>query len=143
VYPYGNDTSTRFGVDPDGTWDYDGRDAAHPPIADPEHDAGFIYDERYYQAYQDAGYGWPPAWDPGRGTPDYPTPGLLKDTRAPISVVGQPEFWQVKAYAPNNPQTETISFIWEVNGDPGFEIPLDGSMYVKVLGNSDLEAAVW
>jgi hypothetical protein len=155
VYPYGNDFSTRFGVDPQGTWNYDGRDAVHPPVGDPQHDLAFIYDGTYNSVYKseiphDAGpfhwnapIGWPPPWNPGAGTPSYPTPGLLKDTRAPILMAGQPEFWKVKAYAPlgeGNPDIDdaACSFIWYVNTEPGFEVP--DSFLIQLWGNSDLEA---
>jgi hypothetical protein len=148
AYPYGNDSATRFGVAPGGTWDYDGNDAAHPPIADPTHDLGFVYDKLYYRIYQDQGYGWPPPWGRhGTGSsPSYPSPGLLKDTREPIPLdgYGQPEFWQVKVYAPcgpNNPDVDdaTMSFVWEVNTDPAFEVP--AGIYAKIWGNADLETA--
>jgi hypothetical protein len=157
VYPYGNDFSTRFGVDPAGTWDYDGRDAVHPPVGDATHDLAFIYDKDYYKVYRDkiphdvgafhwdAPVGWPPPWGNhgGGAAPNYPNPGLLKDTRAPILAAGQPEFWQVKAYAPLglfNPDISdaTCSFIWSLNMEPGFEIP--DNMVVQLWGNSDLES---
>jgi len=167
VYPYGNDFSTRFGVDPQGTWDYDGRDAVHPPVGDPSHDLAFIYSKNYYKVYRDmiphdagpfhwvAPVGWPPAWKPwipvvndpntpwDDRIPNYPTPGLLKDTREPITAAGQPEFWQVSAYAPlgvNNPDINNApsSFKWYLNLEPGFEVP--DSFVIQLWGNSDLEA---
>lgn len=157
VYPYGNDFSTRFGVASAGTWNYDGNDAAHPPVADPTHDLAFIYNRNYYQVYRDmilhdagpfhwdAKVGWPPPWG-GHGSgsaPSYPNPGLLKDTRAPILVAGQPEIWMVYAYAPNGPNNPdndhaTCSFKWEWNTEPGFEVP-DG-IQIQIWGNPQLES---
>jgi hypothetical protein len=149
VYPYGNDFSTRFGVDPAGTWAFDGRDAAHPPVADPSKDLAFIYQDKYDTVYAgqtphdvppftfDAPIGWPPPWKPGAGDPDYPFPGALKDTREPILVAGQPELWLVYAYAPNT--GETCSFIWEWNTEPDFMVP--AAMDVRIWANPELEAA--
>jgi len=158
VYPYGNDFSTRFGVDANGTWNYDGRDAVHPPVGDPVHDLAFIYAASYWRVYAeqtphdvgklhwDAPVGWPPPWgNHGDGTkPSYPSPGLLKDTRYPVRYIAQPEFWRVAAYAPlgpNNPDINdaTCSFMWFLNEEPGFEIP--DSFVVQLWGNPDLETA--
>jgi hypothetical protein len=160
-YPYGNDFSARFGVDPDGTYDYDGRDAAHPPVADPQHDLAFIFHERYYRVYRDqvphdvgpfvfdSPLGWPPDDRHGDGTaPDFPVPGLLKDTRMPFDVAGSPEIWLVYAYAPcgpGNPDEEhnssTCSFIWEWNTDDDEMFHVPASMDVRIWGNADLESA--
>jgi hypothetical protein len=135
LYPYGNDFAARFGVAVGSNWNYDINDAAHPPIIDPVHDAAFVFDKNYYKMYQDQGYGWP-CERHGPGIPAYPSPGLLKDTREPFTG-GVPEFWQVKAYAPN--EGSTISFVWEVfNSSSPFYVP--PQIYVKLLGNADLEA---
>ena len=158
VYPYGSDCSTRFGVDPHGTWDYDGRDAVHPPVGDPAHDLAFIYSQDYYKVYRDmiphdagpfhwgAPVGWPPPWKPWippGDHPRYPTPGLLKDTREPGYRGAVLEFWLAKAYAPlgvNNPDIDngTCAFAWYLNREPGFEIP--DFITLQLWGNSDLEA---
>lgn len=141
VYPYGNDFSTRLGVDPAGTWNYDARDAVHPTVGDPENDLAFIFANTYWQEYNTRG-GWPPA-DGRHGTgtkPSYPSPGLLKDTRAPLlwpKDVFKPEYWQVKLQAPK--EGETCSFIWELNTEAGFEVP--HGIVVKVLANDQLAAA--
>jgi hypothetical protein len=156
AYPFGNDFSTRFGVSPNGTWTYDGDDAAHPTVADPIHDLAFIYKKDYYKVYRDqilhavpagpdpvfvwtAPVGWPPPWG-GHGTgtvPDYPNPGLIKDTRAPILNVAQPEIWLAAAYAPV--AGASCSFVWEWNTDDRFAVPT--SVEVKIWGNAQLETA--
>ena len=142
LYPYGNDWKVRFGVDQNGTWDYDVKDAVHPPIGDPDHDLGFILSEDYSQIYLGAygrdNYGWPPPWGRhgGGDVPDYPSPGLLKDTRAPITEPGEPEFWLAKVYVPN--AGYTFSFVWSIEHD----FPLQ-AVVAKVWGNPDFEAAGW
>jgi hypothetical protein len=139
VYPYGNDFSTRLGVDPNGTWDYDARDAVHPPVGDPTNDLAFIYNRRYDLVYTDQGWGWPPPWGNhgGGAQPNYPAPGLLKDTRAPVTGFNEPEYWRVQVQAPK--AGEVASFIWELNTEPGFEVPAE--IVVKILANEDLAAA--
>jgi hypothetical protein len=160
-YPFGNDFSTRFGVMEGSTWEYDLNDAAHPPIIDPVHDLTFIYHRYYYKVYRDnvlhdvywkgrlryhwdAPVGWPPPYGRhGTGVPDYPSPGLLKDVRMPVLTRGEPEIWLVHAYAPLGPEnpdydSETCSFLWEWNQEPGFEVP--PAMVIQIWGNPDLES---
>jgi hypothetical protein len=163
LYPFGNDFSTRFGVMADSNWKYDVNDAAHPPVIDPVHDLAFIYSKNYYQVYRDqilhdagpfhwdAPVGWPPPY--GRheaGVPDYPSPGLLKDTRMPILTAGEPEIWQVTAYAPlgpnnyddlGNPYNEVCSFIWEWNMPDQEDFWVPDGMQIQVWGNPELESA--
>ena len=153
VAGYGNDYATIFGVAPTGTYTMDGDDASHPTISSALNDLGFIYVDTYSDVYENqilhpvgpfswsAPVGWAPPWGGhGDGTlPDYGSdaPGLIKDTRAPVLGVGEPEIWQVMAYAPND--GETCSFIWDWNSAPGYEVP--DNMEVKIWGNSQLESA--
>jgi len=138
TYPYGNDFSTRFGVDPEATWNYDSRDAVHPTVSDPVNDVAFIFSSQYYKDYQNNG-GWPPA-DGRHGTgtlPSYPSPGLLKDMRAPILTDNTPEYWRVSLQAPR--AGETVTFEWDLNSEAGFEVP--ANMSIIILANADLAAA--
>jgi hypothetical protein len=158
VYPFGSDFSTRFGVMEDSNWKYDVNDAAHPPVIDPMHDVAFIYSKNYYTVYRDMvlhdvgsfdwdePVGWPPPYGRhGAGVPDYPSPGLLKDTRMPVLRVGEPEIWLVYAYAPLGPgspdyDNETCTFGWDWNmpGEEDFWVP--ERMIVQIWGNPDLES---
>jgi hypothetical protein len=144
--PYGLDTDPRIAVYRGSYWDYDAYDAAHPPCLDRRHDLMFSFSEQYPRVYReevphDSGpfhwqhpIGWPPPWEPGRGTPDYPRDGLLKDSRAPILAPRQPEFWLVDAYAPIGGSTCTL--MWTIPE----EFPL-GRIEVVLWGNQDLESA--
>jgi hypothetical protein len=157
--PYGNDFSTRFGVAPGANWDFDVNDAAHPPVTAPLTDLAWMYSPRYYELYKSAEnegvaphdvlnlagtmvvFHWdePLVWPPpnhGSGDPPtYPDTLLLKDARAPVLTIGEPELWMVEAYAPIKGQT--CSFAWEWNQEPGFEVPQ--KMAVQVWLNPDLE----
>jgi hypothetical protein len=133
VAPYGVDSMTRFGVTTGASWDFDSFDAAHPPILDAKHDLAFYYIGDYYTMYPS----WPPP-DGRHGTgdlPTYPDAGLLKDMRQPFSTVGEPEYWWAATQAPIT--GATMSFVWEVDAGAA---AVPSSIYVKLWGNSDLEA---
>jgi hypothetical protein len=152
VYPFGNDFGTRFGVDSTGTFAFDTRDSVHPSIGDPFSDLGFIY-KPYQSCYTTSpgGFTWASnGWlkqggvqvdtthGPGLPSVGWPSTGLIKDTRAPMAV-GVPEFWKVTVQAPQ--EGDSIKFVWSVGQEAGLEIPMDGTMYVKILSNPDLVAA--
>jgi hypothetical protein len=146
--PYGNDFATFFGVAPLGTWDFDLKDSAHPPIFGT--DLGFIYDDDYYKLYRDwvphdvgtqrwtEPVGWPPPWKPWiDGIPTYPYQGLIKDIRELIVEPLCPELWQVNVYAPIAGETCSLDWFWFTDSE--WEVP--PWIQVQVWGNPDLESA--
>jgi hypothetical protein len=149
VYPYGNDFGTRFGVDAAGTFAFDTRDSVHPAIGDPFMDLGFIY-KPYQSCYTTSpgGFTWATGgWlkkggvqadtlhGPGLPSVGWPSTGLIKDTRKGMTL-GVPEYWKVTVQAPQ--EGNSIWFEWSVGQEAGLQIPLDGSVYAKILPNVDL-----
>jgi hypothetical protein len=118
--PYGDsDISASFGAEPSAQDTYEGRDAVHSPIGDPEHDVAWVF------VADQGGNG---GWNQQTGQyEEYPHPGLLKDMFAPFGAGTEDparllKTWAAQLHAPNTGYTWWL--IWEINYlDPEWWIP--------------------